>query len=221
MEDVYVRMFCMDAVTNAKRQKTESVGAISLGRPSFVVRRLRLSGVVVSHGSDWVALDDATGVATVLFSADVSELSIGASCEAFCHVAQGSLMVDCVRDTRFVFLLFFFLSPYSPFSNDPYADVHGMLETMDAYQDYFGARIVPEQCEGLQDAAPLSPLCVKQLNPGSVQALIAAAGSGGVSLKDLATATRAAVDAVQSCVDNLIVEGLCYYSKAKGLYLAL
>ncbi len=68
-----------------------------------------------------------------------SSLSKGSSVELFAHVnADNQIVADNLRDN----------------SNEPFADVMSMLETMDAYQKYFSVQLAPIEPGGWEDLSP-------------------------------------------------------------------
>lgn len=70
-------------------------------------------------------------------------LRIGSSVELFAHVnsSDNEVVADNLRDT----------------SNEPFADVMSMLETMDACQKYFSCVLAPIDTAGMHDLSPIKP----------------------------------------------------------------
>ncbi len=212
-EQVYIRAFVRD-VRDASGKKRK----VEFGNPPFAFQRVRVCGLVVDVRHDdesdrteggekvptaWLWVDDATGVARVRCrgAARLRALPLvkGSSVEVYgsMHPSEGDVVVaDSVRDN----------------SSEPFADLLCMLETMDAYQTYFGVAAAGAMEPGsLADLSPIRPK--QQLDGAAVVALIT---PSGVSLASLAAAASGGNEqALLPVLHNLMESGLCYCNKEK------
>jgi hypothetical protein len=194
LSGVYVRAFVRNV--EAKRRKM-------FGNPPFAVKRVRLSGLVVEMQEEpeavWLWVDDATGVARVQCTGSARSRALafakGSSVEVYGSLddADDLVVADSVRDN----------------SSEPYADVLGLLETMEAYQSYFGIVPGPIEPGSFADLSPIRPK--RAPDATTVLELITHAG---ISLPALAAkASGGDEQALLPVLHNLMESGLCYANK--------